>query len=221
MILSKKMRYYRDLARFFFVQRVVGFSIPEEPYFDNESSMLFTSLIHNCRFYLEYGSGGSTVLAAHLNKSFISVDTDRFFLKSVGRKIGSLASHQRLVHVDIGLTGPWGSPLRTAHPTTQRLNKWKAYPGVPWRFIDVCLPDLILVDGRFRVACALTCLANLKGFSSATILIDDYAGRPYYHVVEKYAKLLKLAGRMAIFQATPQVGQNLKEVIDHYSRDWR
>jgi hypothetical protein len=85
------------------------FDVPEEPYFDKESVPFFMSLIRHCRFYLEYGSGGSTIVAARLNKPFISVDTDRFFLKSIRKKIGTLSPQQRLIHADIGLTGQWGA----------------------------------------------------------------------------------------------------------------
>ena len=124
-----------ELSRFLVTQRLLGFPIADEPYFDEESTSFFTTLIRNCRFYLEYGCGGTTVLAAKLNKPFVAVDTDRFFLNSMRKKIGELATNQRLVYADIGLTKAWGVPLfKTANAS--RLKMWRTYPELPWQFID-------------------------------------------------------------------------------------
>lgn len=216
------MRDYRDLLNFFLTQRFVGFAVPGEPHFDEVSTPYFLGLIVGCRHYLEYGSGGSTVVAANLGKPFISVDTDRFFLKSVAKKIGARRPDQRLAYADIGLTGPWGAPLRTQAPSIRRLNKWKAYPSVPWRFINENNPpDLILVDGRFRVASALTCLMQSAERPDTKVLVDDYANRPHYFILEQYAKLVTMAGRMAVFQPQERDPHELTDIIDRYSRDWR
>jgi hypothetical protein len=222
MLTADQIRHYCDLLRFFITQRLSGFDIPEAPHFDQESLPLFMSVIRNCRFYIEYGSGGSTIVAARLDKRFISVDTDRFFLKSVRKKIGAISPHQRLVHADIGLTGQWGVPLRIKRLKPQRLRKWTDYPETPWRLIPAGLfPDVVLVDGRFRVSTALTCCAHLVASAGARILVDDYADRPHYHVIEKHAILTATAGRMAIFQPSPEDVRKLKETIAQYASDWR
>lgn len=217
---GEKISHYRDLLRFFIIQRFKGLTVPDEPHLD--AIDLFMSLIRDCQFYLEYGSGGSTVVAARLGKPFISVDSDRFFFKAVSKKIGTLSPDQLLVHADIGLTGIWGIPLLRKNPTSQKLQKWKAYAGTPWRFIkNDRLPDLVLIDGRFRVASALTCFARLAAFPDARILVDDYAPRPHYHVMEKYANLRRIVDGMAIFQPSPQDVQKLSQTVDRYSADWR
>jgi hypothetical protein len=180
------------------------------------------SLIRDSRLYLEYGSGGSTVVAAKLGKSLVSIDTDLFYLRSIRKKIGTLTPHQILVHAQIGLTGPFGVPLRSHRPTPRRLKQWADYPETPWRFVPTNdTPDLILIDGRFRVAAALTCCAHLLGSPNAYILLDDYLGRPHYHVIEQYAELLDIAGRMAVFQPGLTSVEELRTVIAHYSGDWR
>jgi hypothetical protein len=62
-------------------------------------------------------------------------------------------------------------------------------------------PDLILVDGRFRVACALKCIQALKN-SYDMMLVDDYS-RSEYRVIETFAKLDRMCGRMAVFRPGP------------------
>jgi hypothetical protein len=154
-------------------------------------------------------------------KPFISVDTDRFFLEAVEKKIGNLSSAQHLVYANIGLTGPWGIPLYTKRLSSSRLYKWRAYSGVPWQLVTSGhMPDLVLFDGRFRVASALTAFANLAGLSDARVLVGDYTNRPHYHVMEKHAKLVHLAEYMAVFQPPPDNG-SLWEAVDQYAKDWR
>jgi hypothetical protein len=219
---ANKIRYCRDSVRFLVTRRFKGYSIPDRPHFDERSTPLFMSLLENSNFYLEYGSGGSTVVAALLKKPFISVDTDRLFSRAVARKIGALSWNQRLIYVGIGLTGQWGVPLPNKHPSSRRVKKWKLYAETPWRFVsNDQSPDLVLVDGRFRVASALTSLANLASLPHAKVLVDDYKDRPHYHVLESHAKMVGIAGRMAIFQPRLQESQKLYELIDQYSADWR
>jgi hypothetical protein len=221
-LITQKLRRSAELIEFFLRQRCLGFTIGEEPYLEPESLDLFKSCLQDCRFYLEYGSGGSTVCAARLKKRFISVETDRYYLKSVRDKIGVLAPDQRLVHADVGMTGPWGTPL-WRRPTPQKLRKWIDSLEAPWRLIESGdVPDLILIDGRFRVAAALTCCLHLSASRPNRIFVDDYAASPYYHPIEKYAQLTTTIGRIAIFQPLPSINlEDLRTAIAHYAGDWR
>jgi len=227
-LISRQLARCGELIQFFVAQRLAGFAILDEPYLDGQSLGVFKSALEDCRFYLEYGSGGSTILAARLQKRFISVDTDPYFLESVRKKIGELAPDQHLVHADVGLTGPWGTPFwRRLTPHT--LNKWTNSLEAPWRYMQSregqdhpMLPDLILIDGRFRVAATLVCCAHLTASPGTRIFVDDYAESPHYHVIEKYATLTATAGRIAIFQAAPLTSiEDLRTAIAEYSADWR
>jgi hypothetical protein len=205
------------LLRFWLVRQTRGFAIPDAPHFDPESTVLFRELITSCTGYLEYGTGGSTVLAHALKKPFVAIDSDRHFLADVGRKLGPLSPQQHLLHADVGVTGPWGVPV-CSRPTAPRLARWRSYAELPWQR---ALPgtDLVLVDGRFRVACALASLRHLTK-SSDVLLVDDYAERPEYWVVEKFARLERMVGRMAVFRPMPHdVGQR-ERAFEHFAQDY-
>jgi hypothetical protein len=212
----------REYLRFAVQQRRMGFEIGDHPWLDEESSPVFERMIENCSSYLEYGSGGSTVFAARLNKPFVTVDTDRFFLEAVRRKIERLASDQHLLYGNIGWTTEYGYPIFTT-PRASRQKKWKAYIEMPWLYLESGrFPDLVMIDGRFRVAAALTsCLHLAQSPAKSKIVIDDYAERPQYHVIEKYLRLVGMAGRMAIFESTPQNSANIREVIQQHLADPR
>jgi|LakMenE18May11ns_1017448.scaffolds.fasta_scaffold9924938_3 hypothetical protein len=60
------------------------------------------------------------------------------------------------------------------------------------------LPDVVLIDGRFRVACFLASVLSATKFTQ--IFFDDYVDRDYYHVVEEIMKPMRFCGRQAIFE---------------------
>ncbi|MCE6967245.1 hypothetical protein [Cereibacter sphaeroides] len=148
---------------------------------------------------LEYGSGGSTVLAANMpGKLTISVESDRKWSLDLQRKLNtaSLASPVIIWHADIGPTGEWGRPLAKMLGGSSTI--------IPHRYGTRPFfrhPDLILIDGRFRPACFVTACMRIS--RPVTVLFDDYTNRPAYHVVEKLAKPRRIVGRMAEFRIEP------------------
>ncbi|PKP83715.1 MAG: hypothetical protein CVT80_12330 [Alphaproteobacteria bacterium HGW-Alphaproteobacteria-2] len=151
------------------------------------------------RVILEYGSGGSTVLAASQpGKQVFSVESDRRWARRLRRHLdaAALPSPVTLHHADIGLTGKWGRPVSDAG--------WRGYHAYPlsvWDRPGFVPPDLILIDGRFRPACLLTAL--LRSEQPVTVLFDDYVGRATYRAVERFIAPAATRGRMARFEIEP------------------
>jgi len=222
---SNKLDRVVDYARFLYVQRVTGFTVSEKPEFEAECVPFFLELLATAAAYLEFGAGGSTVLAAMHGVRFVSVESDRSFLKAVRRKIQSIGkldpAKQTYITADIGLTEAWGAPvLKRASPP--RVKRWRRYPAAPWALMQTLPgPYLVLVDGRFRVACALSAAKFLNG-KPGQILIDDYVGRDHYKVVERYLELTRSCGRMALFTPRPDIdAAALDADIETYCGDWR
>jgi len=193
---------FRDL-KFFWIQRTGGFHIGAEPMMDARSLEFFREALAASSVYLEFGSGGSSVLAARLGKRIVTVESDPFFLKAVVDRIRSEGhldlSAQKFIHADIGPVGPMGRPL---FRWPFNYGKFRGYSSAPWEpSVGMEAPDLILVDGRFRVACALKCIQALKN-SYDMMLVDDYS-RSEYRVIETFAKLDRMCGRMAVFRPGP------------------
>lgn len=133
----------------------------------------FMSLAKSSRVYGEYGVGDSTIWASkNTNAKILAVESDpnwavwaQGFLKS---------NRGQVFHVDLGEVRDWGRPTSYSH-----LEGFSQYFEVIWRGLEK--PDVVLIDGRFRVACFLTCL--LFGEEGTHIIFDDYVGRPHYHFV--------------------------------------
>jgi hypothetical protein len=151
---------------------------------------------------LEYGSGGSTVMAAEMpGKRVFSVESDPDWADMMRRWLSAHppaeGSRVEVVWADIGPTREWGHPVDTA--------QWARFPRYPmgvWSRPDFAAPDVVLVDGRFRVGCALA--AAYLTEKPITLLFDDFAPRQAYHKVQDYLGPAELIGRMARFHITPQ-----------------
>jgi hypothetical protein len=147
---------------------------------------------------LEYGSGGSTLIAAELGRRVFSVESDAAWLAGMQAWFAANppAGEVTMHHGDVGQTGGWGKPLGTA-----AARKYSGYATSVWDRADFVAPDVVLVDGRFRVACFVTTF--LRTARPLRLLFDDYVGRPHYHVVERLSVPVAHAGRMAIFDLQP------------------
>ena len=151
------------------------------------------------RVILEYGSGGSTVLAAEMPGKFIlSVESDRDWALRLQYYLdeADTASPATVYPVDIGETGDWGRPKDHSGWT-----RYHEYALSIWDEPFFRHPDVILIDGRFRPACLMTALARIE--RPVTVLFDDYVERTRYHVVEEVVKPAQIIGRMAEFRLEP------------------
>lgn len=78
--------------------------------------------------------------------------------------------------------------------------------------------DFVLIDGRYRVACALHVLLFLN--KDAKIAIHDYMNRKYYHVIETYYDRIENMTSAAIFVQKKDISIP-KDVLNKYLADKR
>lgn len=149
---------------------------------------------------LEYGSGGSTVLAARsTNAEVLSIESDKKWAQNLTSflKEKDLGSNRVKVHwANVGPTGKWG------YPSDQ--SRWRRYPlyaFCPWEDFDIS-PDVVLIDGRFRLACLAATMVFAK--KPTTVLFDDFVNRDAYHSATQFIKPTKTVGRMAKFEVEPR-----------------
>ena len=167
-----------------------------------EEQELVKSTYRRSKCILEYGSGGSTVFAAReCNCKCFSVESDKQWSAGLSSYLDlHFPKHEvKLHHSNIGDTTKWGYPSSRSRLLWY---KFLRYSHSVWDRKDFEYPDTILIDGRFRVACFLATMSNIR--KPATILFDDYEPRCEYHVVEQFFKPTRIVGRMAEFQVNPR-----------------
>jgi hypothetical protein len=163
-----------------------------------EEAALFLSFVKNSRHYVEFGTGGSTVLASkHVKNSILSVDSSRQWLDQVRDACVARQTKPELSFVDIGPTGDWGVPI---DPSTK--SRWPDYHSAIWEMPRSATADLYLVDGRFRVACFAQIVLHCR--PNAIIGIHDFSSRPNYHCVREIAQEIATAGDMSFFLPLPK-----------------
>ncbi len=174
-----------------------GFIELTKPYMDPIGFAGFDALLDKATIYLEYGSGGSTVYAAKQKpniSTIISIDTDAQWVENVRLNLAGAGDRISLNHANVGPVVEWGRPRdRSA------IDSYHLYATKPWeeaRRLDV-EPDLIMVDGRFRVACFLYSLVCAR--QGATLVLDDYIGRDHYKIVEEFCPLVDVVERTGVF----------------------
>ena len=122
-----------------------------------------------------------------------------------------------LVYVNIGPTIPAGYPEGDSYKV-----KWKDYSSQTFSSCGQAAQHrVVLVDGRFRVACFLKMLNSMapEDLKRTQILLHDYE-RMEYHVVEEFADLIERRDRLALFHGKPDVSEvRLQDKILHSEND--
>ncbi|WP_040674709.1 MULTISPECIES: hypothetical protein [unclassified Nitrobacter] len=168
------------------------------PRMSAEEAALFLSFVRNSRIYVEFGTGGSTVVASqHVQSSILSVDSSREWLDQVRTACASSRTRPELIFVDIGQTGEWGFP---ADASTK--SRWPDYHSAIWKMPHSAAADLYFVDGRFRVACFAQIVLHCG--PNAIIGIHDFTSRPKYHCVREIAREIATAGDISFFRPLPE-----------------
>lgn len=156
--------------------------------------------------YLEYGSGGSTVWACNNKniKSVTSVEVDKKWISKIEEqslKISPLFFNPGYAHEELG------RPINN-----DELHKWEIYStGVTGSY------DVILIDGRFRVASAAHSYGLLK--LDGVLIVHDFSDQR-----QEYQKILELYDITnhidTLIIATKKPNKNYKILWEKYKHNW-
>ena len=196
-----------------------------EPHLPPLERECFYAELQSCKTYLEYGSGGSTLAALKMVPKVISVENDRAFYRAITREARlSITGEYFPLFVNTGRTGEWGFPV-TERLTALRIQLWRRYAVAPWLVIERngLLPELIFIDGRFRVACALESLLRLPPVSDCRIMLDDFAQFDgAYSPIFEFAEGIETHGRAVKFKRARNLDQaRCRTLLAQYYSDFR
>lgn len=183
--------------------------VPDAPFMSPGEAELFKRCLDQATSYFEYGSGGSTVWAVEHGLTVHGVESDRQWVGALKERLGEPC---QVDVVNIGPTREWGFPASLEHQ--------ERFPDYS-RAIDrhATAFDLILVDGRFRVACVMSairhCLAHNAATDNTRIFIHDFWNRPQYHTVLDFLEPLQQCESAGVFRIKPGVE------LEHVDKIWR
>ena len=136
--------------------------------------MAFTSFLTKNTTFFEFGSGCTSIIAKFYAKKTYAVEGNKEWYEK-GIKNGL---KENLIFKDIKPDGNgnlWSTPGKDSN-----LEDWKNYFQ---SYKEEYNADVILIDGRFRVACAFDIFNKIK--ENTIILIHEYF-RPQYLIIEQY-----------------------------------
>lgn len=188
---------------------------PPSPAMSEAEIATFKEYLSAATNYFEFGAGGSTVLASSYQnlKRVISVESDPSWIQKISAFVNPIRC--KLVHGDIGPVKEWGHPVNLLEQESSLSNYWMELP----RQIESekVVPDLILIDGRFRVMC---CLTAFKYAPEAIICIHDFTIRPVYHEVLRFYYILRTVGTFVFLKGKTDIDmRELAEVEKRYMVD--
>ena len=166
---------------------------------DNERTFL-ANLYISSNSVFEYGIGESTNIATYAQlPKYTGVDSDALWVDTARK---GAPKHFQFYFADIGPTGAWGRP---DDETAEKMKlRYQVAPLAAERYPF----DVYLVDGRFRVGCALLAFlhASARGgdLTKISVCMHDYK-REEYHFVENVATLYEQVSNLACFRRNPEV----------------
>jgi hypothetical protein len=163
-----------------------------------DEKLLLHSYMGSCLNYLEFGSGESTIYASNVStiQTIKSVESSKKYidknLKHNPIIANALLTGKLVFHlIDIGETKKWGYPIND--------KKRHLFPNYSLSvFSQPNDYDLVLVDGRFRVACTVSTILNTQ--QTCIIIIHDFWNRPEYHIVLRYLETLDRVDTLGVFR---------------------
>ena len=177
---------------------------------------LFNSYARRATAIVEYGCGGSTFVALDAGvKRIRSVETDPVWITRLAAEpminAALAANRLELLHADVGEVTDWGIPVDKTFSIG-----WVDYPMVPWRDQSI-EADFVLVDGRWRVASALTSALMTNG--KALIAIHDLDIRPQYRAALILLDEIERVEGLGVFRLPEEYEPS--RMLEQIYRSWR
>ena len=122
-----------------------------------------------------------------------------------------------MFRVDIGPTGEWGYPKSNDQP-----HLFEKYSSDIFYLVPAHNLDLVLIDGRFRVACTLKSIMVCHANPGFRILIHDFWNRKHYHILLNYLDTVEQVESIGLFTIKPEIDwQALRSDYEKFKFDSR
>lgn len=180
-----------------------------EPAMTNKERLLFYKYLDHSNTFFEFGSGGSTYQAAKRNIKIFSVESDIAWHHKIQEDIANFTKLINDIYVKNKIE-MYFQPNITYLTVDLHVHKngW-GYPGKDTNYSDWIKyskaynhskynADLILIDGRFRVACGLNVFKEIS--NKVLIYFHDFWNRPYYHILLDYYVVIDTADTSVVLK---------------------
>lgn len=186
--------------------------------FKHHDIKLFNKYINKSKYYLEFGSGSSTYHASLKTnlKKIITIENDISWFNKVNE---FMKNNNKCINLYINIktnVNNWGYPIDDSDKSN-----WPSYSNIVKILNEHLLAklDLILIDGRFRVACALKLYDYIN--NNCIILFNNFFDKSIYHVILDYYEIIEKSedNSMAVLKKKINNSPN-DTIIKNYELDF-
>ncbi len=137
--------------------------------FTKKACLLWLSYINSNTKYFEWGSGFTTLTADKIGAKVTSIEGSKSWYNKLIKK--NLSNNTNLIYVNIGETGGYSFPKdpTKGHNYITSIKEEQ---------------DIILVDGRWRVACAIHAFPFIS--ENGILMIHDFNRKDYHPLLKIY-----------------------------------
>jgi len=178
-----------------------------QPQMSNRDRQFLYRYLEKSRDYFEFGSGGSTAQAFLRVPHITSVESDVKWHKFLQEALG-FGPNIRWITVDLKVRPHTAGHPGPGSPESDSLNYSRAYRS---EFNS----DLILIDGRFRVACGFDVWSKIT--NKTTVIYHDFVPRKHYYIVLNYFDVVEVADT-SVALVKKDVPGPTPEMIYYYER---
>ena len=157
--------------------------------------MVFTSFLTKNITFFEFASGCSSIIAKYYAKKSYAVEGNKKWY-DIGVKNGL---KDNLLFRDLKCDG--SGPLLSYPGRKSTMKDWKNFFQAYKKEYNA---DVIFIDGRFRVACALDVFSKIK---NDTVLLLHECNRKQYKVIQNYYNLIRHWGILCMYQKKENISE--------------
>lgn len=185
-----------------------------KPHMEQAELDLFSKHVSESIHYFEFGMGGSTVHVYETSSATIeSIDSSKEWVNKIQQKIND-SDRLSTRYINIGPVGGWGRPRDQSMK-----HDWPLYSSSIHN--SNIIPDVVLVDGRFRVACIANTISHaIQNNSMPKIILHD-SKRKYYDAGKNMLKLIDSAQSLNVYEIDCDDIQHVQSVIEKFKFDSR
>lgn len=158
------------------------------PELSENDMKMFYRYLDNSTIYFEYGSGGSTYQASLRQniKKIYTVESDKTWIEQLKNLIKDDSKITYIFNEMGTKPNTWGYPSKSCNESNLISYSQCIFN---LNLEEIKKIDLIMIDGRFRVACCLKFFNIIN--DNCYIIFDDFIIRKKYHIILNYYDIVE------------------------------
>lgn len=189
------------------------------PHMSYKETELFEKYTDKGENVVEFGAGGSTIMFLRKKKKIISIENNKPYLDFISNiqyiKVGAANKQLGFKYIDTGEIKKWGRLKNDL-----KKDNWPNYYQTVWDDCRLTQPDIVLIDGRFRVMCALNAIPYIT--RNTIVLFHDFTAPKKYNSILQFYNVIDHANSLYVLRVKNDIDTaKLESMKKEFQFDYR